>query len=123
MRCTDHPYHPRAAVRGEDSSLFVALELSKSVWLVAASAPGSERISKYRVAAADVAALLAVLGRLKAQAERYLGGPVQVVSIHEAGLDGFWVHRMLEANGVENHVVDAASQQQAKRAPRTAASA
>jgi transposase len=25
------------------------------------------------------------------------------------GLDGFWVHRLLEANGVESHVVDAAS--------------
>src|ERR1700739_736414 len=79
MRCTDLPAHPRAAVREEDSSLFVALELSKSAWLIAASAPGSERISKYRVAAADVAALLALLTRLKAQAERYRGGPVQVV--------------------------------------------
>ena len=109
MGCTDHSAHLRAAVREEDSSLFVALELSKSVWLAAASAPGSEKISKYRVAAADVAALLALLTRLRAQAERYRGGPVQVVSIHEAGLDGFWVHRMLEANGVESHVVDAAS--------------
>ena len=109
MRCTDHPTHPRAAVRGEDSSLFVALELSKSVWLIAASAPGSEKVSKYRVAAADVAALVALLARLKVQAERYRCGPVQVVSIHEAGLDGFWVHRMLQANGVESHVVDAAS--------------
>ena len=109
MRCTDHPAHPRAAVREEDSSLFVALELSKSAWLVAASARGSEKISKYRIAAADVAALLALLTRLKAQAERYRGGPVQVVSIYEAGLDGFWVHRMLETNGIESHVVDAAS--------------
>lgn len=109
MRCTEHPAHLRVAVREEDSSLFVALELSKSVWLVAVSAPGSEKVSKYRVAAADVAALLAVLARLKAHAERCCGGPVQVVSIHEAGLDGFWVHRMLEANGVESHVVDAAS--------------
>ena len=109
MRCTDHPAHLRAAVREEDSSLFVALELSKSVWLIAASAPGSEKISKYRLTAGDVAALLALLARLKAQAERYHGGPVQIVSIHEAGLDGFWVHRVLEANGVESHVVDAAS--------------
>ncbi|MBV8263238.1 MAG: transposase, partial [Candidatus Eremiobacteraeota bacterium] len=31
------------------------------------------------------------------------------MSIHEAGLDGFWVHRMLETNGIESHVVDAAS--------------
>ena len=109
MRCTDHAGRLRAAVREEDSSLFVALELSRSAWLIAASAPGSEKVSNYRVAAADVAALGALLARLKAEAERYRGGPVQVVSIHEAGLDGFWVHRMLEANGVESHVVDAAS--------------
>jgi transposase len=85
------------------------LELSKSGWLIAVSAPGSEKVSKYRIAAADVAGLTALVARLKAQAERYCGGPVQVVSIHEAGLDGFWVHRMLQANGVESHVVDAAS--------------
>jgi hypothetical protein len=45
MRYTDLPAHLRGAVREEDSSLFVALELSKSVWLVAASAPGSEKAS------------------------------------------------------------------------------
>ena len=109
MRSIDHRAHPRAAVREENSSLFVALELSKSVWLIAVSAPGSEKVSKYRVGAADVSALVALLARLEAQAERYRRGPVQVVSIHEAGLDGFWVHRMLQANGVESHVVDAAS--------------
>jgi transposase len=109
MRRTDHPADPRAAVREEDSWLFVALELSKSVWLIAVSAPGSEKVSKYRVTAGDVAALVALLARLKTQAERYRRGPVRVVSIHEAGLDGFWVHRMLQANGVESQVVDAAS--------------
>jgi transposase len=31
------------------------------------------------------------------------------VVIQEAGLDGFWVHRLLEANGIESHVVDPAS--------------
>jgi transposase len=34
---------------------------------------------------------------------------VQVVVIQEAGLDGFWLHRLLEANGIESHVVDPAS--------------
>jgi transposase len=109
MRCTDQHAYRRTTVREEDSSLFVALELSKSVWLTAASAPGSEKVSKYRVAAGDVAALLALLARLKARAARHRDAPMRVVSIHEAGLDGFWVHRMLEANGVETHVVDAAS--------------
>jgi hypothetical protein len=27
----------------------------------------------------------------------------------EAGLDGFWIHRVLEAEGIESHVVDPAS--------------
>src|SRR6267378_7672956 len=35
--------------------------------------------------------------------------PVKIAVIQEAGLDGFWVHRLLEANGIESHVVDPAS--------------
>jgi transposase len=31
------------------------------------------------------------------------------VVIQEAGLDGFWIHRVLEANSIESHVVDPAS--------------
>jgi len=77
--------------------------------LIAVSVPGSDKVSKYRVAAADIAALLSLLARLKAQAERRCGGVVQIVSIHEAGLDGFWVHRLLQANDIDSHVVDAAS--------------
>ncbi len=32
-----------------------------------------------------------------------------IVTIQEAGLDGFWIHRALENEGVESHVVDPAS--------------
>jgi transposase len=46
---------------------------------------------------------------LGAQAERTLGAPVKVIVVQEAGLDGFWVHRLLEANKVESYVVDPAS--------------
>ncbi len=109
MPCTDHSCHSRFAVHPYDRSLFVALELSKSVWLTAVNAPGSDKMSKYRVPAGDAEALRSLLARLKTQAERHCGGPVKIVSIYEAGLDGFWIHRMLEANDVESHVVDAAS--------------
>lgn len=34
------------------------------------------------------------------------GHPVQIVAIQD---DGFWVHRLLEANGIDSHVVDPAS--------------
>jgi transposase len=34
---------------------------------------------------------------------------VRIVTIYEAGLDGFWLHRWLCAQGIDSHVVDAAS--------------
>jgi transposase len=45
----------------------------------------------------------------KSRATHCSGGQVKVVAIQEVGLDGFWIHRLLEANGVESHVVDPAS--------------
>ena len=37
------------------------------------------------------------------------GASFSIIAIQEAGLDGFWVHRVLERAGIESHVVDAAS--------------
>jgi transposase len=109
MRRIAPPVRSMAAAREYDNAIFVALELSRSTWLIAVSLPDSEKVSKYRVDAADTTALLNLLARLKAQAERRCSEAVRIVSIHEAGLDGFWVHRLLQANGIESHVVDAAS--------------
>ena len=53
--------------------------------------------------------MLGLLARLRTKAERVAGVRVEIVVIQEAGLDGFWVHRLLEANRIESHVVDAAS--------------
>jgi transposase len=99
----------QTAVRVNDTKLFASLELSKSRWLVTVSAPGSEKLSKHVVIGGDGGALLNLLGRLRAAAERRGGMAVQVVVIQEAGLDGFWLHRLLEANEIESHVVDPAS--------------
>ncbi|MBV8868530.1 MAG: IS110 family transposase [Acetobacteraceae bacterium] len=98
-----------AATHSQDGTLFVALELSLSHWLVAVSAPDASKVSKHRVPACDGPALLALLDRLRRQAEARRGGVVGVVSIQEAGRDGFWVHRLLEAHGVQSQVVDPAS--------------
>src|SRR5438876_9130164 len=46
---------------------------------------------------------------MRARAQQPTGRPVKIVVIQEAGLDSFWVHRLLEANGIESHVVDPAS--------------
>ena len=99
----------QTVARVNDTKLFASLELSKSRWLVTVSAPGSEKLSKHVVIGGDGGALLNLLGRLRASAERRGGMAVQVVVIQEAGLDGFWLHRLLEANGIESHVVDPAS--------------
>src|SRR6266550_7833267 len=32
-----------------------------------------------------------------------------IIVIQEAGLDGFWIHRVLEQEGIESHIVDPAS--------------
>jgi transposase len=107
---TNHPATElQVAVRANDTKLFASLELSKSQWLVTVSAPGSVKLSKHAVIGGDGSALLDLLGRLRATAERRVGMPVQVVVIQEAGLDGFWIHRLLEANGALSHVVDPAS--------------
>jgi transposase len=37
------------------------------------------------------------------------GARLSDIVIQETGLDGFWIHRMLQSKGIESHVVDAAS--------------
>ncbi len=54
-------------------------------------------------------ALWALFDKFKAEALARENRHYPVVSIQEAGLDGFWLHRMLVNNGIESHVVDAAS--------------
>ena len=83
---TDQPQHQsEAAARNHDATVFVALELSASQWLVAANIPGSEKISKRAIPAWGVDSLLSVLKRWQAQAAKRVGSPVKVVVIQEAG--------------------------------------
>ena len=96
-------------VLANDITLFASLELSKSKWVVTINSPGSERFSKHVVEGGDGAGLLDLLSRSRAKAEQRYGVRVKAIVIQEAGLDGFWIHRLLIANGIESRVVDAAS--------------
>jgi len=110
MRPTDKTRSQDLARRqGDHSTLYVSLELSRSSWLVTSLSPNSDKMSKHSIAAGDAPKLLALLARLRGRAEQLVGGSLNVVVIQEAGLDGFWVHRSLEANDIESHVVDPAS--------------
>ena len=101
--------------RAHDITLFASLELSKSNWVVTINSPGSEKFSRHGVEGGDGAGLLDLLSRSRAKAEQRYGVRVRTVVIQEAGLDGFWIHRLLLAEGIESHVVDAASIAVARR--------
>jgi transposase len=70
---------------------------------------GGDKMSKHSVHSGDVAELLAHFTKLRDKAHARAGASFPIIAIQEAGLDGFWVHRVLERAGIESHVVDAAS--------------
>ena len=99
-----------AAIQVNLAAIFVSLELSRSKWLVTSLSPGAgEKMSKYVVAGGDVPGLLDCLAELRRKAKARAGQNFRIVSIQEAGLDGFWIHRILEREGIESYVVDPAS--------------
>ena len=106
--------HPRtveqAAIQTQLGAIFVSLELSRSTWLVTSLSPGGgEKLSKHSVRAGDVAGLLERFSSLTQKARARTGQDFPIIAIQEAGLDGFWIHRALIAEGIESWVVDPAS--------------
>ena len=49
------------------------------------------------------------MAELQAKAQARTGQLFPLIVIQEAGLDGFWIHRVLQSEGIESHVVDPAS--------------
>jgi transposase len=100
----------RAAIRTHLAAIFVSLELSSSTWLITSLSPGNgEKMSRHSVAAGDIAALLARFAELQRKAFARTGTTYPIITIQEAGLDGFSLYRVLQQQGIESHVVDAAS--------------
>jgi len=99
-----------AAVRTDLKAIFVSLELSRSTWVITSLSPGGgEKMSKHAVPSGDIPALLARLSQLKEKARARTGQVFPIIVIQEAGLDGFWIHRVLQQEGIESYVVDPAS--------------
>jgi transposase len=109
-----------SAIQTNLGAIFVSLELSRSAWLITSLSPGGgEKMSKHSVSAGDVAALLARFSGLKQKAFARTGNSFPIIIIQEAGLDGFWIHRVLQSKQMESHVVDAASIATSRRRRRT----
>jgi len=77
----------------------IAIELSKASWVVGVQTPLSHKTSQYRLTGGDWESLLKLIERIGRQVGRELGRPVEMISCYEAGYDGFWLHRLLEAMG------------------------
>jgi transposase len=104
----------------EPSAVFVSLELSRSIWLVTilAAALGA-KMSRNQVRGGDLPGLLKRFSELRRDVRRRSGRDACLIVIQEAGLDGFWIHRALIAEGIENHVVDPASIAVSRRRAKT----
>ena len=100
------------------ATLFAALELSRSTWVVALHSPAADKVSQHRLEGGDAEGLMDLLARRRGQAEERTGRPVRIACCFEAGYDGFWLHRWLRARGIENRVLDAASVLVDRRARR-----
>jgi len=105
----DRPEAP-SAIRSDLGAIFVSMELSRSSWVITSLSPGSgEKMSKHSVLAGDICALLTRFSVLKQKVFARTGKLFPIVVIQESGLDGFWIHRALQKEGIESHVVDPAS--------------
>src|SRR5215510_2476115 len=82
-------------------TIYLAIELSASTWLIAARLPGSEKPHLHRIEGGDTAALFALISSLRARVARRLDAAIGVVCCFEAGRDGFWLHRLLTAHGID----------------------
>jgi transposase len=90
-----------------EATLFVAFELSEKTWKLGFTTDHGQKPRERTMAARQQERVLDEI----AQAKRRLGllETAPVVSCYEAGREGFWLHRFLQAHGITNHVVDSSA--------------
>src|ERR1700730_9330189 len=94
---------------GHYGTIFVAVELSQRSWLVTLHCPDKGKGSHHKLEGGDGGSVLPLVDRMRERAARAMGAMPAVRSCYEAGCDGFWLHRLLLANGITNYVFDPAS--------------
>jgi transposase len=92
----------------QDSTLIAVIEMGLTSWLVGALVPGVSR-QPLKKLACDEQALLQQLGRWCEEAKQ-AGWPITRICVaYEAGRDGFWLARWLDARGIEAYVIHPSS--------------
>ena len=90
-----------APSKGEVNTLYVALEVSASSWVVGIGDPELDRIGMHKLEPADTGGLLERIGKACAGDD----GPSRVLLTYEAGYEGFWLARWLGEHAPEIDVV------------------
>jgi transposase len=109
----------QTVLHGKDTAtqreLYISFELGDKSWKLTLG-DGRRGPGRYNVAAGDTSAVLDCVS--KARARCGLSAQAKVHCCYEAGRDGWWLHRWLIAQGIDNIVVDAASIEVNRRARR-----
>ena len=92
----------------QDSTIIAVVELSQSSWLIAGVLPGIERQPQKKLEP-SAERLLGLLHRWRDEAVRAGKKITRIALAFEAGRDGFWLARWLNARGVEAHVIHPSS--------------
>jgi len=98
------------------AALYLAHELGSTKWLLAFTTAPAQRPRLRQIGARDLAALAHEIAVAKVRFGLPADAPV--VSCYEAGRDGFWLHRWLEAHGIRSVVVDSSSIEVTRKARR-----
>ena len=97
-------------LHGQDTAvqadLYMSFELSDKKWQLTMS-DGRRGPSRYSVEAGDTATVIHCIDKARERCK--LPAQAKVHSCYEAGRDGWWLHRWLLEQGIDNIVVDSAS--------------
>jgi transposase len=109
----------QVVLQGKDTAiepaLYMSFELGDKAWKLTFG-DGRRNPGRFTVAAGDKAAVLACIERAKSRCG--LPSSASMHSCYEAGRDGWWLHRWLEQQGIDNIVVDSSSIEVNRRARR-----
>jgi len=92
----------------QDSTIIAVVEMSQSSWLIGGVLPGIER-QPCKKLEPSAERLLGLLHRWRDEAVRAGKKITRIALAFEAGRDGFWLARWLNARGVEAHVIHPSS--------------
>ncbi len=85
--------------------MYIAFELSNKKWKLGFS--NGKKVRQITIDAGNLASLQQQIGLAKEKFSLTASGEVR--SCYEAGRDGFWIHRYLLEQGINNVVIDSAS--------------